>query len=58
MDYAALQPGDVVQTVSFNSLYITKISKEGSDFQDRMKETCAPITAVFHAFDRDYPELF
>lgn len=49
--------GDVVQTSAYNGVFVTSIPK-GKDFDEKKKEVCSYIAAVFQAFDRNRPEVF
>lgn len=57
IDYPNLVPGATVRTANFNGVYVTKIVKD-DNFDAKKKETCEYIAAVYHAFDRDCPEIF
>lgn len=57
VDYAALQLGDVVKTPTFNGIFVTSVPRDGS-FEAARKEATSYAAAVFHAFDRDHPEVF
>ena len=57
IDFSRLALGDLVTTASFNGVYVTKIPQNAS-FAQKKQEVCEYIAAVFHAFDRDHPEIF
>ena len=57
VDCAKLSMGDLVTTPNFNGVYVTKIPYD-SAFDTKKKEACEYIAAVYHAFDRDHPEVF
>ena len=57
IDCTKLAVGDVVTTSNFNGVYVTKIPYD-STFDTQKKEACEYIAAVYHAFDRDNPEIF
>ena len=57
IDCAKLKMGDVVTTPNFNGVYVTKIPYDDT-FDTKKKEACEYIAAVYHAFDRDNPEVF
>ena len=57
IDYPSLIPGAAVRTANFNGVYVTKVVKDDT-FDIKKKEACEYIAAVYHAFDRDCPEIF
>lgn len=57
VDCAKLEMGSMVRTSSFNGVYVTKIPYDSS-YDAKKKEACEYIAAVYHAFDRDHPEIF
>ena len=57
IDFKNLTMGDFVTTANYNGVYVTKIPYD-SAFDTKKTEACEYIAAVFHAFDRDHPEVF
>ena len=57
VDFGKLQPGDMVRTANFNGVYVTSRPRD-DQFDTAKTEACEYIAAVFHAFDRDCPEIF
>lgn len=57
VNYRTLTLGDVVRTSAYNGVFVVSVPK-GKDFDEKKKETCSYIAAVFQAFDRDHPEVF
>ena len=59
INYPALKAGEVVMTPNFNGIYVTKVKKtDNPSYEANRKDACTYISAAFHAFDRDHPEVF
>lgn len=57
IDCAKLAAGDLVLSPNFNGVYVTKIPYDDG-FDSKKQEVAEYVAAVYHAFDRDNPEIF